>query len=36
MKKLLLEDQKVLRETLSPFNQPTLTVKPGETVMVET
>ena len=36
LKKLLFEDQKVLVATISPDNPPTMSVKPGETVLVET
>jgi amidase len=36
LKKLTLEDQRILHYTLSPFHKPTLVVSPGETVVVET
>jgi len=36
MKRLTLRDQKTLHYTLSPFHKPTLTVSPGESVVVET
>jgi len=36
VKTLTLKDQKTLHYTLSPFHQPTLEVRPGETVIVET
>jgi len=36
MKRLTLKDQKTLHYTISPFHKPTLTIPPGETVMVET
>jgi amidase len=36
VKRLTLSDQGTLHYTLSPFHKPTLTVSPGETVLVET
>ncbi len=36
MKKLSLQAQGKLNYTISPFNQPTLTIKAGETVVIET
>lgn len=36
MKKLSLQLQGKLHYTMSPFHSPTLTIKPGETVMLET
>ena len=36
MKKLSLQLQEKLHYTMSPFHSPTLTIKPGETVMLET
>jgi len=36
MKKLSLQLQGKLRYTMSPFHRPTLTIKPGETVVLET